>query len=300
MPPAGEQTPRSGSYQPWHALPRLLVLSNGHGEDLIALRLIEALRDSSPHCGVTCWPWWAKARPSPPPRRPGGCRWWAPAAGPAQRWLQQPEPARPAAGSGGRPAAAELAPVADRAATGVGRPAGAGGGRSAAPAAGLGGGGPYGFLGTPKSDHTWASPPPAGWGRSRLADGYHRGKGSEWDPWEWALMGHRRCRLVAVRDRLTARGLRRHGVAALAPGNPMMDGFAAEAAARRLRDGRRLLLLPGSRLPEAMGNLARLLGRPAAGGSHRPITVLLAAGTSPALRSWRPLLRRGWLPQRHS
>ncbi|MFN9623086.1 MAG: sugar synthetase, partial [Cyanobacteriota bacterium] len=28
--------------------PRLLVLSNGHGEDLIALRVIEALRDLHP------------------------------------------------------------------------------------------------------------------------------------------------------------------------------------------------------------------------------------------------------------
>ncbi len=45
-------------------------------------------------------------------------------------------------------------------------------------------------------------------------------------------MARRRCRLVAMRDALTARGLRRHGVAALAPGNPMMDGMVAQALPR--------------------------------------------------------------------
>jgi uncharacterized protein (TIGR03492 family) len=145
------------------------------------------------------------------------------------------------------------------------------------------GGGPFGFLGTPKSDHTWASPPPAGWGRSPLADGYHRAKGSEWDPWEWALMGHRRCRLVAVRDGLTARGLRRHGVRALAPGNPMMDGFASPPTLPSWLQGRRrLLLLPGSRLPEALGNLRGLLAALPAAQQNRQISVLLATGSHPS------------------
>ena len=68
----------------------------------------------------------------------------------------------------------------------------------------------FAFIGTPKSDYTWRSGP----GRA-LSDRYHRLKGSEWDPWEWILMRSRRCRFVAMRDELTARGLRRHGVQAL-------------------------------------------------------------------------------------
>ncbi|MEA5411326.1 sugar synthetase, partial [Synechococcus sp. BA-120 BA3] len=36
--------------------PRLLVLSNGHGEDLIALRLIEALRRQAPGLEVDVLP----------------------------------------------------------------------------------------------------------------------------------------------------------------------------------------------------------------------------------------------------
>jgi uncharacterized protein (TIGR03492 family) len=148
-------------------------------------------------------------------------------------------------------------------------------------------GGPYGFVGTPKSDHTWATPAPSGWGASPLADGYHRLKGSEWDPWEWALMASQRCRLVAVRDRLTARGLRRRGVAAEAPGNPMMDGFMAQAAPAWLLARRRLLLLPGSRLPEALGNLERLLG---ALPPKPDWLLLLATGSRPSSQELAPLL----------
>ena len=105
----------------------------------------------------------------------------------------------------------------------------------------------FGFVGTPKSDYTWSSGP----GR-HLSDLYHRLKGSEWDPWEWAVMGTSRCRLVAMRDRLTARGLRRHGVQALAPGNPMMDGFTPGHPPAALERCRRILLLCGSRMPEAL------------------------------------------------
>lgn len=73
-------------------------------------------------------------------------------------------------------------------------------------------------------------------------------------------MAHRRCRMVAVRDPLTARGLRAHGVRALAPGNPMMDGFQCRELPAGLSAPHRLILLPGSRLPEALGNFKRLMG----------------------------------------
>lgn len=47
MPPSGSKLPRVDRIS--HGMPpRLLVLSNGHGEDLIALRVIEALRDLHP------------------------------------------------------------------------------------------------------------------------------------------------------------------------------------------------------------------------------------------------------------
>ena len=112
----------------------------------------------------------------------------------------------------------------------------------------------YGFIGTPKSDYTWTSGP--GW---LLSDFYHRLKGTEWDPWECYLMRSSRCKFIAVRDKLTARRLRNCGVLAYSPGNPMMDGFLYEELPKSLSSFRRLMLLCGSRMPEALKNFRRLL-----------------------------------------
>ena len=139
-------------------------------------------------------------------------------------------------------------------------------------------GAPFGFIGTPKSDYTWRSGP----GRS-ISDRYHRLKGSEWDPWEWALMRSRRCRLVAVRDRLTARGLRQHAIDALAPGNPMMDGLRRDPVPAALCRCRRVLLLCGSRMPEALDNFTRLLGSLTSMHTAVPLAVLVAVGSQPPL-----------------
>ncbi len=278
--------------------PRLLVLSNGHGEDLIALRLIEALRQQAPGLDVAVLPLVGVGQAYTAAEAAGELR----RVGP-----RQPLP------SGGfsnqslagllQDLAAGLPLLSWRQWRIVRR-----WGRQGLPILAVGdllplllawaGGGPYGFLGTPKSDHTWASGAPAGWGRSPLADGYHRAKGSEWDPWEWALMGRRRCRLVAVRDRLTARGLRRHGVRAVAPGNPMMDGFApAPTLPPWLQGRRRLLLLPGSRLPEALGNLRSLLAALPPPEGAAPISLLLATGSRPdAAELAAPLAAAGFVP----
>ena len=112
----------------------------------------------------------------------------------------------------------------------------------------------YFFIGTPKSDYTWTSGP-----RFSLSDFYHRLKGTEWDPWEYWLMRSSRCKMVAVRDKITARGLRGHGVEAIAPGNPMMDGLAKTECPSDFKTYRRLILLCGSRLPEAYENFKKLL-----------------------------------------
>ena len=263
-------------------LNRLLVLSNGHGEDLIALRLIEALRRRRPDLEVAVLPLVGLGQAY---------------AGAEARGLLQRVGKRRQLPSGGfsnqslggllRDLAAGLPLLSWRQWRLVRR-----WGRQGDPVLAVGdllplvlawaAGGPYGFIGTPKSDYTWASAPPAGWGRSPLADGYHRAKGSEWDPWEWALMRHRRCRLVAVRDALTTRGLRRRGVAAIAAGNPMMDGLADSALPGELTGRRRLLLLAGSRMPEALVNLRRLLqALPEPSASPAPITVLVPTGSRP-------------------
>jgi len=280
-------------------VPRLLVLSNGHGEDLIALSVLNALRELRPELQVSVLPLVGL----------GGAYGAAEAAG----WLRRVGRRQPMPSGG----------FSNQSLGGLLRDLAAGlplltaqqlrlvrsWGRDGDPVLAVGdllplllawaSGSPFGFIGTPKSDFTWCSPAPASWGSSAFADGYHRCKGSEWDPWEWALMGSRRCRLLALRDRLTARGLRRRGLRALAPGNPMMDGLETAPLPEPLRGRRRLLLLPGSRLPEALSNLRRLLAAlPANLPSGSPAgSLLLATGSRPGIQELAPVLEAaGFLP----
>ncbi len=269
---------------------RLLVLSNGHGEDLIAQRVLHALRQRRPDLTVRVLPLVGLGD--------------AFAADEAAGHLQRlgPQLQLPSGGFSNqslrglaRDVAAGLPLLSWRQLQLLRRWA-----HQGDPVLAVGdllplllawsGGGRFGFIGTPKSDHTWASAGPAGWRPSPLADAYHRGKGSEWDPWEWALMGSRRCRLVAVRDRLTARGLRRHGVTALAPGNPMMDGFPQAPLPAWLSSQRRLIMLAGSRLPEALANARRLLGCLTLWQPPQDTVVLVASGSTPGVESWTALL----------
>jgi uncharacterized protein (TIGR03492 family) len=304
MPPAGEQTPEADRIS--HGMSsRLLVLSNGHGEDGIALRVIRALQQRRPSLDIAVLPLVGQGDSYAATEAQGllrriGPRQSLPSGGfsnqslrglladlaagmPLLSWRQWQQVRR--WGEGGDPilAVGDLLPL----------------------LMAWGSGSHFGFVGTPKSDFTWASEGPSGWGASPIADGYHRAKGSEWDPWEWALMASRRCRLVAVRDGLTARGLRRQGVPALAPGNPMMDGFRNEPCPAWLGATRRLLILPGSRHPEALGNGARLLAplggsSPIPGwGAHgaTPLTLLFPCGSQSGPGIWGAVLKEAGFSQ---
>ena len=251
--------------------PPLLVLSNGHGEDLIAARVLTSLRQQG-HDGLVegmALVGLGDGLTSVPGFRPIGPRQQLPSGGFGNQsftgLLQDLQ-----AGLGGLAMAQwrcirrwrDAYPQGVVLAVGDLFPL----------TLAWGSGRPYGFIGAPKSDWTWLT----NWGTTPVADVYHRCKGSEWDPWEWGLMGHRRCRLVVVRDGLTARGLRRHGIDALAPGNPMVDGPVKETPLPAcLRQQRRLLVLPGSRLPECLINLKRLL---AALPRQLAVVLLLATG----------------------
>ena len=107
------------------------------------------------------------------------------------------------------------------------------------------------FIGTPKSDHTWSSGP--GWAFSDL---YHKFKGSEWDPWEIFLMRSKRCKSVIMRDQITANNLNKKRISAKYFGNPMMD-FVDKKNEKisNIIMFKRLILIIGSRFPEAFNNL---------------------------------------------
>jgi uncharacterized protein (TIGR03492 family) len=283
-----------------HGLPPgLLVLSNGHGEDQIALRVIEALLERQPRLAVAVLPLVGAGHSFD--------------AAETRGLLQRVGPRHPLPSGGfsnqslrgmGRDLAAGLLGLSLRQWRWIRR-----WGATGAPVLAVGdllplafawgSGSLFGFIGTPKSDYTWRTPPPDDWQAAWMpSDAYHRCKGSEWDPWEWQLMASRRCRLLAMRDPLTARGLRRHGLPALAPGNPMLDGFCATPPPDWLAARRRLMLLPGSRFPEALTNAGRLLAGLERLTPDGSMTVLLACGNEPGPDEWDGLLlRRGWHPQ---
>ena len=112
----------------------------------------------------------------------------------------------------------------------------------------------YGFIGTPKSDHTWSSGP--GWS---ISDFYHRLKGSEWDPWEVFLMRSIRCKALLMRDEITAINLNKKKLSAKFLGNPMMDFMDNEFNDFEDKSSQKILLLIGSRYPEALNNFESFL-----------------------------------------
>ena len=94
-----------------------------------------------------------------------------------------------------------------------------------------------------------------------------------------------------MRDRITARGLQRHGIRALAPGNPMMDGLEPTPVPAALARCRRVLMLCGSRMPEASRNFRRLLAVAARLNGKGPTALLLAVGKEPSLSDLEAALR---------
>jgi uncharacterized protein (TIGR03492 family) len=101
---------------------------------------------------------------------------------------------------------------------------------------------PYAFVGTAKSDY------------------YRDLRGSDYYPWEWWLMQRPHCQAVFPRDKPTSQTLQNLGIPAVDLGNPMMDEMGDPADPYRSTSSTlTLLLLPGSRPPEAYRNWQLIL-----------------------------------------
>ncbi|MBP0021678.1 MAG: lipid-A-disaccharide synthase-related protein [Cyanobacteria bacterium SBLK] len=122
----------------------------------------------------------------------------------------------------------------------------------------------YAFVGTAKSEYYVRDE--SGWLRSRRWEGW---SGAVYLPWERWLMGRSRCKAVFPRDSLTASVLRRFSLPVFDLGNPMMDGILPEspepifyekdAEEKEKIRPLKVLLLPGSRSPEAYNNWKLIL-----------------------------------------
>jgi uncharacterized protein (TIGR03492 family) len=245
---------------------KLLCLSNGHGEDIIALRILQALQQ----------------QPNPPEIRA------LPIVGEGQRYLQHgipllgPAQAMPSGGfvymdgkalvqdlRGGllKLTLAQLKALRDWRL----------GARSGDLVLAVGdivpllyawwSGADYAFVGTAKSDYYRRDE--QGWlPRSRLAR-LENWSSSVYLPWERWLMSRPRCKAVFPRDSFTAGLLKRWHLPVFDLGNPMMDGLDPTGITwTASRDNRprsedlpqlTVLLLPGSRPPEAYANWQILL-----------------------------------------
>lgn len=126
-------------------------------------------------------------------------------------------------------------------------------------------GAPYGFVGTARSeyyvrDEAGVLPNRSFW---------ETWSGSVYHPLDRWLMSRRRCKAVFPRDKLTTETLQKWPIPAFDLGNPMMDGIAPEHPApvfyetdAELKEMQRSLvvtLLPGSRVPEAYENWQKIV-----------------------------------------
>ncbi len=268
-----------------HSSKKLLFLSNGHGEDLIALHVLKALHEIQPNLSLEVLPLVGEGQAFVSAISEG----WLKRVGPSMRL--------PSGGFSNqsfkgffRDVFAGLIQVTWQQLLFI-----QGRGNTAQVIVAVGdllplffawsSGASFGFIGTPKSDYTWRSGP-----GYLLSDFYHYLKGTEWDPWEYWLMRSSRCKIVAVRDHLTARGLKKHGVFAQSPGNPMMDGLQRVSLPKELKNFRRLILLCGSRVPEAHQNFVRLIQAAELIQDQTPIAILVALGSEPSLNYIENLL----------
>ncbi|WP_414545847.1 lipid-A-disaccharide synthase-related protein [Nostoc sp. CCY0012] len=121
----------------------------------------------------------------------------------------------------------------------------------------------YAFVGTAKSEYHVRDEVGL-LSRTSKAAYWENFSGSIYHPWERWLMSHRRCRAVFPRDSLTTEILQKWSIPAFDFGNPMMDGLQPSfssakfynVAAQQQETARPLVitLLPGSRAPEAYNN----------------------------------------------
>ncbi len=118
------------------------------------------------------------------------------------------------------------------------------------------GGGNYAFVGTAKSEYYLRNE--AGW--LSQTSWLERQLGSVYLPWERWLMSRDRCLAVFPRDSLTTKILQKWSIPAIDLGNPMMDGLEVDRDdISKSEDKLSILLLPGSRMPEALSNWQQIL-----------------------------------------
>ena len=293
---------------------KLLCISNGHGEDVIALRILTALRHHQPDIDFSALPISGEGNPyrradipiiGPTKVLPSGGFLNQEAAQLARDMRQglikltrsQLSAIKNWSSSGDFVlAVGDIVPLIFAHRSGL----------------------PYAFVGTAKSEY-WLRDekgklPPTQF-QSKFWSRFEGWSGSVYLPWERWFMARPRCRAVFVRDAFTATPLRQLGIKAEYAGNPMMDSLeatgklteslqplrnitpssiqspeTARAVALYVNNKHRsslpltVALIPGSRSPEAYENWTRILAAiPSLSKTFPHRTLILLAAIAPAL-----------------
>ncbi|MBW4665294.1 MAG: lipid-A-disaccharide synthase-related protein [Chroococcus sp. CMT-3BRIN-NPC107] len=117
----------------------------------------------------------------------------------------------------------------------------------------------YAFVGTAKSEYYVRDGEGNLRSRNRIAS-FLGLNSSIYLPWERALMSNSRCQSVFPRDTLTAKMLQKSSIPVFDLGNPMMDGLKPVLPLQISSKAElTIVLLPGSRVPEAYANWQQIL-----------------------------------------
>ncbi|MEM8777654.1 MAG: lipid-A-disaccharide synthase-related protein [Cyanobacteria bacterium P01_G01_bin.49] len=157
----------------------------------------------------------------------------------------------------------------------------------------------YSFVGTAKSEYYIRDE--TGWLPSTST--LYRWSQSMYFPWERWLMSRLNCQGVFPRDSLTAKILQQWKIPVFDLGNPMMDGFDLNQSSNGSLSQNTLIisLLPGSRVPEAQRNWQRILqavNEVLRKFSHQSVVFLAAIAPSLDLNPFQQcLISEQWTPQ---
>ncbi|MBF2079368.1 MAG: hypothetical protein IGR76_12850 [Synechococcales cyanobacterium T60_A2020_003] len=281
---------------------QLLCLSNGHGEDAIALRIVQALRSHPAAPDIAALPMVGTGQAyihhnvpivGPTKQMPSGGfvymdqrqLWRDVKGGLLGLTIAQFQTVKAWANAGGLIlAVGDIVPLLFAWASGA----------------------PYAFVGTAKSEYYLQDE--AGWlPRRSWFEQMESWSGSVYLPWERWLMSRKRCKAVFPRDTLTCQILKRWSIPVFDLGNPMMDGlepsgtifepYEAAADVPPLT----IALLPGSRSPEAEANwdlILKAIQDIVLTFRQRPLLFLGAIAPNLDLAPFRSQLQSaGWLPR---
>lgn len=281
---------------------RFLCLSNGHGEDAIALRIVQALREHPATPEIAALPmvgtgqaYVNQAVPivGPTKQMPSGGfvymdqrqLWRDVKGGLLGLTVAQFQTVQAWAKAGGAIlAVGDIVPLLFAWASGA----------------------PYAFVGTAKSEYYLRDE--AGWlPRRSWFEQMESWSGSVYLPWERWLMSRKRCKAVFPRDMLTSQVLKRWSIPVFDLGNPMMDGLEPRGREFDVYESSgdvpplTIALLPGSRSPEAEANwdtILKAVQDAVLTFRHRPLLFLGAIAPNLDLAPFRSKLQSmSWLPR---